>query len=403
MNWSGKTAIIVLFGLLPNQPIYAESFTQSQSEFQRFKAQTDSEFESDKKEFKLYKQQLQAAFDQYKRQTAQIWGNKEAVLPNHKNWISYQGDLSHRSIVDYEQGTIDVEIAVPADKKPTDAEVRKQLKDTILKTLTQGSDNRSLLEISRKPVAVSTGAPVLKGQIADNKGQDLKQNDFSNFADQTAASSTQHTIKGTDGKSRIVYRTQLKLVPDHIKRRASQFQQDVNEHAAKYQISAAVIFAVMETESYFNPMAKSPAPAFGLMQLVPTSGAREAYRFVYKQDKVVTDTYLYNPTNNIELGSAYLHRLNYYYMSDITNPTSRQWAAIAAYNTGPGNVFRAFAGKYSRSKHGSYDKWKQSALNEINRMSPDQVYQHLRNQLPYKETREYVKKIRERIGKYQSS
>ena len=98
------------------------------------------------------------------------------------------------------------------------------------------------------------------------------------------------------------------MVPDHIRKRAVVFQTDVNAQSQRQNLPPALVFAVMETESYFNPVAKSPAPAFGLMQLVPTSGAREAYRYVYNKDHVVSDTYLYDPKNNIELGSAYLNR-----------------------------------------------------------------------------------------------
>ena len=66
------------------------------------------------------------------------------------------------------------------------------------------------------------------------------------------------------------------------------------------------------------------------------------------------------------------------------------------------NVLRAFAGKYYKAQHGNYDNWKQLAYSKINRMTPDQMYNHLRGNLPYPETREYIKKVGERMGKYQS-
>lgn len=50
------------------------------------------------------------------------------------------------------------------------------------------------------------------------------------------------------------------------------------------------------------------------MQRVPTSGARDAYQYVYKKDKVVNDVYLYNPDNNVHLGTAFLRRLNSDYL-----------------------------------------------------------------------------------------
>jgi membrane-bound lytic murein transglycosylase C len=181
-----------------------------------------------------------------------------------------------------------------------------------------------------------------------------------------------------------------------------QYQQHVDSHAARQQVPSALVFAVMETESMFNPTARSGAPAFGLMQLVPTSGAREAYRYLYNEDKIVTDTYLYNPENNIQLGAAYLNRLYHNQLAGITSPQTRLWASIAAYNTGPSNVFRTFAGKYSKSRFGSHAHWQQLALAEINKRTAEQVYAFMRANLPYPETREYVKKVRERMPKYQA-
>ena len=67
------------------------------------------------------------------------------------------------STYDYAQGTVDVEIALPADKTLPKAVIQQQLKDTVLKTLSQGADNRSLLEIAHQPVAISKGPPVLQG------------------------------------------------------------------------------------------------------------------------------------------------------------------------------------------------------------------------------------------------
>jgi membrane-bound lytic murein transglycosylase C len=159
---------------------------------------------------------------------------------------------------------------------------------------------------------------------------------------------------------------------------------------------------VIETESFFNPAARSSAPAFGLMQLVPHYGAREAYRFVHKQDKIPTDAYLYNAKNNIELGSAYLHLLYFQHMNEIKNKESRLLCSIASYNTGPTNLYSAIIGKFSRSQFRKYEHWKDRALSEINKMSSDQLYQVLRQKLPFLETRSYIKKVRSRMDKYSS-
>ena len=266
----------------------------------------------------------------------------------------------------------------------------------------QGNDKRPMQKIAEQPVSQPDDRPVLQGQIGLADGAAANQDDYKQLARDAAANATKKTVKGDDGKTRVVFQAQLRLVPDHIRIRASKYQSLVNQYASKYQVSSAVVFAVMETESMFNPTARSGAPAFGLMQLVPTSGARDAYRYVYKKDKVVSDTYLYVPENNVRLGAAYLRRLNSGYLGGITNDQSRMLATIAAYNTGAGNVFRTFMGKYRKSQHGSYSAYKKLALRQINQRSTEQLYQYLRANLPYAETRHYIKKVTERMEKYSS-
>jgi membrane-bound lytic murein transglycosylase C len=371
-------------------------------DFDAFKRQINSEFKQSKDEFKEYRQQLQDAFSRYKTETAQIWGDGNSPVSNDKTWVSYQGDLSHRSIVDFEGGTVDVEVAISSDKTLSDDNARDELKKTIVSTLKQGEDTRSIIEIAKQPVAVPTGAPVLRGQVADNNGNEVTGSDYDQLAADLAEKSTKKLIKGDDGQSRVVYTAQFRLVPDHIRKRAMLYQDEVNNNARRQKVPSALIYAIMETESMFNPMAKSAAPAFGLMQLVPTSGARDAYRHLYKKDRIVSDVYLYKPSNNIRLGAAYLNILYFNYLEGIKDRQSRQWATIAAYNTGAGNVFNAFAGRYSNARFGSRQQWKRIALNEINRRTPEQVYDFLRRGLSNAEGREYVKKVRTRIPKYES-
>ena len=71
-------------------------------------------------------------------------------------------------------------------------------------------------------------------------------------------------------------------------------------------------------------------------------------------------------------------------LDDVLDPASREYCVISAYNTGPGNVLRTFGGS-SRNRAG--------ALEEINRRSAPAVYAHLRERLPYAETRQYLQKV----------
>ena len=175
-----------------------------------------------------------------------------------------------------------------------------------------------------------------------------------------------------------------------MQKRSKVYLPDVKKNAERWDLPMALIFAIMHTESNFNPMAKSHVPAYGLMQLVPWSGAQDSYNFVYKVKKKPSATYLYNAQNNIELGSAYLHLQYYKYMKNIKNPTSRLYCTIAAYNTGAGNVAYAWSGNNNIYK----------AAAKINKMSSDEVYNHLIANLKYDEARNYLKKVNKKMDQY---
>jgi len=371
------------------------------SEFEAYKQQTAQEFQKQKDEFEIYREQLLAAFDQYRKQTSATWGKKNNVMPDKNNWVSYPGDVSNRSVVDFARGTVDIAVAIENDQRISDTDARKRLRQTVLSAMEEGADLRTMPELARQPVSKPAGDALLKNMVADSDGKPLATTDYDNFSARVAANADRKTIRGDDGKTRTVYHVKFDLVPDHIKRRAQLYQLPVDTNARRQEVPSALVFAVMETESMFNPNARSAAPAFGLMQLVPYSGAREAYRYLHGRDTIVTDTYLYKPENNIELGTAYLNRLYHKHLEGITSPEARTWATIAAYNTGPGNVFKAFIGSYSKSRYGSRTRWQQQALAQINSRSPEQVYEYLRAHLPFVETRSYVKKVRDRIAKYQ--
>jgi membrane-bound lytic murein transglycosylase C len=258
-----------------------------------------------------------------------------------------------------------------------------------------------MIDIAKSPDAPkSAKPPVLEGLVAKDDGTPLKRSEIKDFKKQKARAMLKRPVVGKDGKKRIIISTQFEMVPNHIRKRAERFSDAVNENALRHHIPTHLIYAIMETESYFNPTAKSPVPAFGLMQLVPATGARDAYKFLFSKDIVVKDTYLYDAENNIELGVAYLHILYYRYLKRIKDPAARQWATIAAYNTGVHNVVKSFSGEYSKGKYASRWSWKRQAINKINAMKPEQVYQHLRKFLPYKETRAYIKKVRKSMPKY---
>jgi soluble lytic murein transglycosylase len=104
----------------------------------------------------------------------------------------------------------------------------------------------------------------------------------------------------------------------------------VRVHADENHIDPALLAAVIETESKFNPTAVSNAGAVGLMQLTPSTaqGIAEATGGSRFRTSDLKD-----PDINVRYGAWYLRHLLDRYAQD-------ERLALAAYNAGEDNVDR---------------------------------------------------------------
>ena len=91
------------------------------------------------------------------------------------------------------------------------------------------------------------------------------------------------------------------------------------EHARLNDVRTDLVRAVVQVESAFNPFARSPKGAGGLMQLMPATALRFGVRNAF------------NPVENIRAGVAYLREL-------LDRYSNNEQLALAAYNAGPGAV-----------------------------------------------------------------
>ena len=101
----------------------------------------------------------------------------------------------------------------------------------------------------------------------------------------------------------------------------ARFADMVAQVAREQKVEPALLHAVITVESAYNPRAKSPKGATGLMQIMPNTGKRYG----------VTD--LLNPIKNITAGAKYLRDLLAMFGNDMR-------LAVAAYNAGEGAVMR---------------------------------------------------------------
>ncbi|MCO5760847.1 MAG: transglycosylase SLT domain-containing protein [Chromatiaceae bacterium] len=117
----------------------------------------------------------------------------------------------------------------------------------------------------------------------------------------------------------------------------------VHSLAPNYRLDPSLVLAVVEVESNFNPQARSPKDAQGLMQLIPATAERFGVADVW------------DPEQNLKGGMAYLRWLLDRFEGDLK-------LALAGYNAGEGAV----------EKHGGVP--------------------------PFEETQAYVARILRRLG-----
>src|SRR5437764_7383235 len=103
--------------------------------------------------------------------------------------------------------------------------------------------------------------------------------------------------------------------------RSRAYDDLILEHSRTHGVRADLVRAVMQVESAFNPFARSPKGALGLMQLMPAT----IQRFGVQNP--------FNPEENVRAGVSYLRQLLDRYDND-------EQLALAAYNAGPGAVDR---------------------------------------------------------------
>lgn len=142
-----------------------------------------------------------------------------------------------------------------------------------------------------------------------------------------------------------------------------KYKNEIIEFSKKYDVDKFLVFAVVNVESKFNPTAKSSKGAMGLMQITPKTGEYISTLLDVKQGYNLEDV-----NTNLEFGT--------YYLSYLAGKFEDVDTVICSYNAGEGRV----------------NEWlKNESLSKDGKKL---------DQIPYSETREYLKKIKKSLENY---
>lgn len=194
-------------------------------------------------------------------------------------------------------------------------------------------------------------------------------------------------IKDAEGEFIALH---IPLVENGLTGPAKNYQAWVKDYADEFDVPPSLVYAVMETESAFNPRAVSRSNAIGLMQLKPEAAGRDVYQYIDAKPGQPSQNDLFDSKNNIRMGTAYLSLLKHDYLSNIEDDKIKQMVTISSYNGGLTTVL------------GLFGNTPEKAVERLNKMKPNQVYRKLRYDHQSDETRRYLDKVLKAETKYRA-
>lgn len=287
-------------------------------------------------EWNTYRKNTVDHWNQYAKKLMRKWGDK-TVLPGKKQYAEYFSNDQERVQIDYEKGQIRVESLGKPQAMTHDQAL------SMVKTLI----DEGLLD---------------KKEIPDQPSWESKKDE----------------ITGQDGITRQHQTLEIKMADNHLEIRIRRYLPMVLKYSQENNVDPALVLAVIERESAFNPKARSWVPAYGLMQIVPASAGAEVLH------EAPSEEYLYDPENNVRVGTAYLKRLYEVHFPETLAPENKLYLVTCSYNWGPHRIRKAI-------QRG----WIDPAA------APEALFNNLLVRVP-SETREYLRRVTTSYKRYHS-
>jgi membrane-bound lytic murein transglycosylase C len=314
-------------------------------------------------EWDRMQKELEAEWLQMEKAAEQKW--ERFAHSTDKVWVEYDPNFETRSSVDFENGQVVIEALVTGADPDAADHAKEKIRSEIQQIFRQDG---------------LPGQKMLSDQLVNRSGESIREKNLDVYLQNEVLpeiAPAQKVFRSRDGVRRRSFQVKLEMVPNHIQVRASKFLPLVEKNAPRFGIRSELVMALIHTESCFNPKAISGCSAVGLMQIIPRWAGREAYQYIYGQDRVLSREYLFDAANNIELGCAYFSLLRYRHFKDIRGDTRNRYVAICGYNWGPTAMRNKIINRYG-----------------LNRMSDQEVYRLLRKDeyIP-QETKNYIERV----------
>ena len=189
------------------------------------------------------------------------------------------------------------------------------------------------------------------------------------------------SVSGEQGRCQDSRFVKVMMVKNFEVRGGRALPGAVDKYSDKWHVSPSLVMAVIRTESNFNPFAVSAAPAYGMMQLVPTQRRPRSVQAGHRRRSGTHARIPVRPGAQHRTGRRLSQRAGRRRIQGGEQPGLTRLLRHRRIQHG------------GRQRDADLQQGSQAALVAINLLDPPALYEKLHTQLPYEETRTYVARV----------
>ncbi len=342
-----------------------------------------------------YHQEFRHAVQSYRNILRKNW--PEAEISSQHRLVLYPPDFSEKRVIDFKQN--EFQVTLPTERKGNVVDYQTmqiRLNQAVIELLTL--DLISAIESDPINIHMQTLSGIRYANQIGRFGRDRLMREL--FRDErpnikTIQRMAEKLTKGAYIRYPAVASLNLSFVSQERTtyivplpkqrpyQKAKIYEPIIEKTAKSVNVPSHLLLSIMHMESYFNPLARSLSPSFGLMQVNPMTAGLISAEIELGKQTMLTPAQLYNPETNILMGATYLSYLYTDILKGIKSPTARMYCTIAAYTSDYQTVLNTLTGI----------RQVPDAVPSINRLSDKAVLGTLLRDLPDRQHRDYLHSV----------